>query len=62
MRVYHKPFVTWIWVGCLIMSLGGTLAALDRRYRKKLAKREEETPAAIPSKKGKSVKGKPMVA
>ena len=37
MRVYHKPFVTWIWVGCLIMALGGGMAALDRRYRKKLA-------------------------
>lgn len=39
-RVYHKPFVTWIWFGCLIMSLGGTMAALDRRYRKKLAQRQ----------------------
>ena len=37
MRVYHKPFVTWIWVGCLIMALGGGMAALDRRYRKKLS-------------------------
>lgn len=35
MRVYHKPFVTWIWFGCLIMALGGTIATLDRRYRKK---------------------------
>jgi cytochrome c-type biogenesis protein CcmF len=39
MRVYYKPFVTWIWFGCLIMSLGGTMAALDRRYRKKLTQR-----------------------
>ena len=36
-RVYYKPFVTWIWVGCLLMALGGTMAALDRRYRKKVA-------------------------
>ena len=35
MRVYHKPFITWIWGGCLLMALGGTMAALDRRYRKK---------------------------
>jgi cytochrome c-type biogenesis protein CcmF len=34
-RVYHKPFVTWIWGGALLMALGGGLAALDRRYRKK---------------------------
>jgi cytochrome c-type biogenesis protein CcmF len=32
-RVYHKPFVSWIWLGALIMALGGGLAALDRRYR-----------------------------
>jgi cytochrome c-type biogenesis protein CcmF len=37
MRVYHKPFVTWIWGGCLLMALGGAMAALDRRYRRKVA-------------------------
>ncbi len=37
MRVYHKPFVPWIWVGCFFMALGGGMAALDKRYRKKLA-------------------------
>ncbi len=31
-RVYHKPFVRWIWLGGLLMALGGTLAAMDRRY------------------------------
>jgi cytochrome c-type biogenesis protein CcmF len=35
-RVYYKPFVTWIWVGCLFMALGGALAAADRRYRFKI--------------------------
>ena len=39
MRVYHKPFVTWIWGGCLLMALGGTMATLDRRYRRKAAAR-----------------------
>ena len=37
-RVYYKPFVTWIWGGCVIMALGGLLAASDRRYR--VARRE----------------------
>jgi cytochrome c-type biogenesis protein CcmF len=37
MRVYHKPFVVWIWAGCLMMALGGGMAALDKRYRKKVA-------------------------
>jgi len=34
-RVHHKPFVDWIWGGCLIMAFGGLLAASDRRYRLK---------------------------
>ena len=38
-RVYHKPFVVWIWGGCIVMALGGLLALSDRRYRR-LARRE----------------------
>ena len=40
-RVYSKPFVTWIWGGCIIMALGGLLAISDRRYRP-VARREAE--------------------
>ena len=32
-RVYYKPFVSWIWGGAVLMALGGLLAASDRRYR-----------------------------
>jgi cytochrome c-type biogenesis protein CcmF len=32
-RVYIKPFVDWIWAGCLLMALGGIFAISDRRYR-----------------------------
>ena len=32
-RLYHKPFVNWIWGGCVLMALGGLLAVIDRRYR-----------------------------
>jgi cytochrome c-type biogenesis protein CcmF len=32
-RVQHKPFIAFIWSGCLVMMLGGALAASDRRYR-----------------------------
>ncbi|MBI5271498.1 MAG: heme lyase CcmF/NrfE family subunit [Burkholderiales bacterium] len=28
-----KPLIAWIWLGCVVMSLGGALAASDRRYR-----------------------------
>ena len=34
-RVYVKPFIDWIWGGCLLMALGGWLAVTDRRYRTK---------------------------
>lgn len=43
-RVYHKPFVTWIWGGCLIMALGGFVALTDRRYRRKAQRTEEVLP------------------
>jgi cytochrome c-type biogenesis protein CcmF len=32
-RVYNKPFITWIWGGCILMALGGFVAITDRRYR-----------------------------
>jgi cytochrome c-type biogenesis protein CcmF len=32
-KVYHKPFVDWLWGGAFLMALGGALAASDRRYR-----------------------------
>ena len=32
-RVYHKPFIDWIWGGCVLMALGGLLAVSDLRYR-----------------------------
>jgi cytochrome c-type biogenesis protein CcmF len=31
-----KPFIDWIWFGCLIMAFGGMLALADKRYRLKL--------------------------
>ena len=32
-RLYHKPFVRWIWLGALFMTFGGFVAAGDKRYR-----------------------------
>jgi cytochrome c-type biogenesis protein CcmF len=38
-RLYYKPFVVWIWLGALIMSIGGVMSIMDKRYRiKKIAK------------------------
>ena len=33
-RIYHKPLIRWIWLGALIMAIGGLLAAVDPRYRR----------------------------
>lgn len=32
-RLHYKPFVRWIWLGSILMALGGLLAILDKRYR-----------------------------
>jgi cytochrome c-type biogenesis protein CcmF len=33
LRLYYKPFVRWIWLGGILIAIGGLLAASDRRYR-----------------------------
>ena len=39
LRLYYKPMIRWIWLGCLLMTIGGVLAVSDKRYRaRKLAK------------------------
>ncbi len=32
-RIYYKPFVRWIWLGALLMSIGGIISISDKRYR-----------------------------
>jgi cytochrome c-type biogenesis protein CcmF len=49
-RMQHKPFVRWIWLGGLLMAFGGALAVADARYRRlrhRLEERHlEDAPAA----------------
>jgi cytochrome c-type biogenesis protein CcmF len=33
-RVHVKPFVRWIWLGGLLVALGGFVTLLDKRYRR----------------------------
>jgi len=33
-RVHYKPYVRWLWLGGLLMALGGILTVFDKRYRK----------------------------
>jgi len=45
-RAYHKPLVSWIWLGALVMALGGVVSLTDRRWRLGVAARR---PAAVPA-------------
>ncbi|NOQ87903.1 MAG: heme lyase CcmF/NrfE family subunit [Gammaproteobacteria bacterium] len=42
MRVYYKPLIRWIWLGCILMTIGGALAVSDRRYRQSVKTRATE--------------------
>ena len=44
-RLHIKPFVDWIWGGCVLMALGGVLAVLDRRYR--AARQTAQLPSGV---------------
>jgi cytochrome c-type biogenesis protein CcmF len=50
-RIYHKPFIRWIWFGAIFMVLGGLVGASDRRYwRRRETDPAPETPAeAVPA-------------
>ncbi len=41
-RVYVKPYVQWLWLGPLMMGIGGFIAASDRRYRVGKRVRDEQ--------------------
>jgi cytochrome c-type biogenesis protein CcmF len=42
-RAHVKPFVNWIWLGCVLMAAGGFVAIADRRYRRRLAQAGEHS-------------------
>ena len=39
-RVHYKPYVRWLWLGGILMALGGLLTVTDKRYRQKSIKEE----------------------
>jgi len=52
-RIQVKPFMTWIWTGCILMALGGLLAAGDGRYRRtQQAGARKADSAAVPQARG----------
>ncbi len=42
-RIHYKPFVRWMWLGALLMALGGFVAISDRRYRIRQALPDSKT-------------------
>ena len=48
-RTYIKPFASWIWAGCIIMSLGGLISLTDRRYRVAAGARKQKNVAIAPA-------------
>jgi cytochrome c-type biogenesis protein CcmF len=48
MRIQYKPLVRYIWLGALVMAVGGFMAATDRRYRAKVPLTVGSVPAVPP--------------
>jgi cytochrome c-type biogenesis protein CcmF len=47
-RIYFNPLVAWIWIGAILMAVGGMVSLTDRRYRvgaPKPAKSRSKKPA-----------------
>ena len=42
LRIYHKPFVRWMWIGGVLISLAGFVILFDKRYRASPRKDELE--------------------
>ena len=49
MRIQYKPLVRYIWLGALVMALGGFIAATDRRYRSRVPAPVRDTVASPPN-------------
>ncbi|MGF1650343.1 MAG: heme lyase CcmF/NrfE family subunit [Hyphomicrobiaceae bacterium] len=47
-RLYFNPLVRWIWIGALIMALGGMLSLLDRRLRVGAPRRAIRSDGVLP--------------
>jgi cytochrome c-type biogenesis protein CcmF len=46
-RTYIKPYANWLWIGAIVMALGGMLSLTDRRYR--VATTGRKTLNAVPA-------------
>jgi len=46
-RIYHKPFIRWIWLGALLMMCGGLVAAADPKLRAARSAARERATAEV---------------
>ncbi len=46
LRIQYKPLIRYIWLGALLIALGGGVAAFDRRYRRAAEARESAAATA----------------
>jgi len=51
-RLYYKPLVVWIWLGTLMMAIGGIISLSDRRHRIGAPARKRAAAAANPALAG----------
>jgi cytochrome c-type biogenesis protein CcmF len=51
MRIQYKPLVRYIWLGALVMAIGGFIAATDRRYRIRVAVTSPDKAAVPPPRR-----------
>ena len=56
-RLQYKPLVRWLWLGSLVMAIGGFLAIADKRYRIRVKAEERQKAQA-----GNTAPGKPAEA
>ena len=56
-RLQYKPLVRWLWLGSLVMAIGGFLAIADKRYRIRVKAEEKQKARA-----GSTAPGKPAAA
>jgi cytochrome c-type biogenesis protein CcmF len=54
MRIQYKPLVRYIWLGALVMAIGGFVAATDRRYRVRVPVAAPDAVAAPPNAEPKA--------
>ncbi|MCG7549812.1 heme lyase CcmF/NrfE family subunit [Pseudoalteromonas sp. Of7M-16] len=43
LRIYHKPYVRWMWLGGILISLAGFIVLADKRYRRRVKKVAQES-------------------